>query len=338
MPAITHTVCVDTICLTSENDYLGFDSFVRSHPRGSLWQSLAWKSYQEALGREVRVYAAREGDLWFAGALVVIDRTALNFSTWEMPRGPLWLEGHEKALKEVLQRILDDAREERCLHVYLSSMAALSLGKIWSESRRFIQPEATIVVDVTAEDEQILAQMKPKGRYNIALAERHGVQVSESRDIDAFYGLLRDTADRDRFATHPPAHYKVFLDALPGSFLLLSTCATEKAQKPIAGLLGVIWGTTGYYYYGASAYAYRALMAPYLLQWAAMRLCKARGCTGYDLLGVAPPGAGEGHPWRGITAFKEKFGGRFMEYPTELQCTLRPVASFVLRAKRRVFG
>jgi lipid II:glycine glycyltransferase (peptidoglycan interpeptide bridge formation enzyme) len=200
-----------------------------------------------------------------------------------------------------------------------------------------VQPEATLIVDLRPDHKEILAHMKPKGRYNIALAERHDLHVAESRDIDGFYSILQSTAGRDHFALHPKSQYKAFLEVLPGSFLLLSGTPGE-AQKPIAGLLGVTWGNTGYYYYGASLHAYRALMAPYVLQWAAMRLCKARGCTQYDLLGVAPPDAGEGHPWRGITSFKEKFGGERVTYPPEQQYTLRPMAALILTVKRKMLG
>jgi lipid II:glycine glycyltransferase (peptidoglycan interpeptide bridge formation enzyme) len=102
--------------------------------------------------------------------------------------------------------------------------------------------------------------------------------------------------------------------------------------------MGVIWGNTGIYYYGASDYEHRALMAPYLLQWKAMKQCKEAGCTRYDLLGIAPPDAPEDHPWQGISRFKEKFGGEIITYPPERQIILRKLAHAGLRLKRKVMG
>jgi lipid II:glycine glycyltransferase (peptidoglycan interpeptide bridge formation enzyme) len=79
-------------------------------------------------------------------------------------------------------------------------------------------------------------------------------------------------------------------------------------------------------------------MGPYLLQWEALRHCKAQGCRTYDLLGIAPPDAPEDHPWAGISAFKEKFGGRIVAYPSEQVIVLRPLAARALALKRAFFG
>jgi lipid II:glycine glycyltransferase (peptidoglycan interpeptide bridge formation enzyme) len=48
-------------------------------------------------------------------------------------------------------------------------------------------------------------------------------------------------------------------------------------------------------------------MAPYMLQWEAIREGKLRWCTTYDFLGIAPPGQ-EDHPLAWVSSFKEKFG------------------------------
>ena len=79
--------------LTSTGDLRKYDAWLRAHPEGSLWQSLQWKQFQEALGRTVRIYAAMEADQIAASALVVMDATSFGLRTWEIPYGPL---GSEK--------------------------------------------------------------------------------------------------------------------------------------------------------------------------------------------------------------------------------------------------
>ena len=44
--------------LTTPAEFATYDLWVKSHPQGTLWQSLEWKQYQEALGRETRLYVA----------------------------------------------------------------------------------------------------------------------------------------------------------------------------------------------------------------------------------------------------------------------------------------
>jgi len=342
--------------LSRSEDLSLYKSWVREHPQGSLWQSPAWKKYQEALGREVRIYVIGEdtGLKIEATALVIIDRTTFGFSTWEIPRGPLVRSGqYAESSTKLLEHIIEDAKQDRCLALSLSPPTPLTqlLKQVKLQaSKRHVMPEATRVIALTQPEDAILKQMHQKARYNIHLAERHGVEVEriekESKPdtlrdaLDSFYTLIGETSRRDGFTPLPRAHYEAFLKDLDGSFLLLATYV----QKPIAGLMGVIWPGSadatpryGMYYHGASSYAHHSLMAPSLLQWEAMKYCKYKDCTNYDLFGIAPPGSLK-HPWSNVTAFKEKFGGIIVTYPREQMIVLRPLTYRFLKMKRRILG
>ena len=319
--------------LTSPEDLAVYDAWVKSHPQGNLWQSRERGAYCTARRQEVRIYAALEDAQILASALVVIDATAGGYSTWEIPRGPLW--ATPEAAGALVTHIAREAKNDRCMAFFLSPQEPLEIpGLRLKPSKRLIHAEATRFVDLRPSEEEILAQMHQKGRYNIKVAERHGIVVRPSSDVAIFQHLLEATAARDAFTGHSRAHYEAFLKHLPGSFLLLAHTPTD---EPVAGLMGVIWNGIGIYYYGASSHAHRALMAPYLLQWQAMRMCKAQGCPTYDLLGIAPPDAAD-HPWAGISEFKAKFGGLVVTYPPERQLILRPVAWKALKVKRKILG
>ena len=352
-----------------------YDAWVRGHAQGNLWQSLEWKTYQESLGRKVQIYAyVRDNSTIEASALVVIDTTAGGFSTWDIPRGPLFTTATDDA--PLLSRIIDDAKRKKCLALYLSpALPIIHSSATFVHSSRHVQPEATRVIDLTQSEDTILSQMHSKGRYNITLAKKHGIEVMEgtSNDIPAFYELLQSTGGRDGFKISQKSHYERFLSGLEGSFLLLA----KHEIRPIAGLLGVVWpstqvnkrgadfGSVGgtpagvpdilskaknggvglggpsancFYYYGASSYEHRNLMAPYLLQWEAIRRAKARGCTRYDLLGISPENAGPHDPWQGISDFKRKFGGTIVSYPPEQMIVLKPMMKRLLEVKRKLLG
>lgn len=322
------------IRLLTPADLATYDLWVKSHAQGTLWQSLEWKQYQEALGRETRLYGAIESQNLASAALVVIDRTAFGLCTWDIPRGPIGLQVSAVSCQELLKKIVSDAKKDKCLSLYLSPLEKLQANsQKLKASPRHEQPEATRILDLTKTHEEVLGQMHQKGRYNIKVAEKHGVQVERSEDIDAFYALMEKTSARDRFGKHSKKHYEAMLHHLPGSFLMIAV----HDKKPVAGLIGVLWNRQGMYYYGASSYEDRALMAPYALQWAAIQYCKASGCHTYDLLGVAPPSAESDHPWSGISDFKAKFGGRLIEYPPEKEIVLKPVSKMLLRMKRGIF-
>lgn len=329
--AFRYTVPIETRLLTSPADLQLYAQWIAAHPQGTLWQSPAWKTYQEALGRQTRVYAACEGETIVAGAMVIVDRTNFGLSAWDIPRGPVWNDG--ATARTLLDAIVLDAKKGGALSLYLSPIAAIDVPGS-APSPRHEQPEATRIVDLSKDDETILAQMHQKGRYNIKVAQKNGIIIRLSQEIDVYYGLMKQTGERDGFGIKPLSHYKAFLERLPGTFLLLA----YKEETPVAGLLGCVYGTAGIYYYGASSYEHRALMAPYLLQWEAMQHCKKHGCTSYDLLGVAPGGSGADHPWAGISGFKEKFGGALVAYPAERQIVLKPLALRALQMKRTILG
>lgn len=318
--------------------------FLRQHRHASLWQSPAWARFQRALGRRV-LWATGEQDGRIVAAALVVESGNGARRDWQVPRGPLFTEdcpheGHAEFLRTLRER----AAASGALALYCSPLEQCrALGDSgFHPSGRHEQPEASIVLDLTLSDEQLLAQMKPKGRYNIGLSQRHQVWVEQSRNLPAYVRLARETATRDGFVGPSQRHLETFLDALEGSFLLLAylpaSAAATAPQEPIAGLLGVVHGTTGIYYYGASSSTHRNFMAPYALQWEALRLCRRLGATRYDLLGVAPEGAPANHPWAGVTDFKRKFGGTVESYPAEEGVILRPFSHALLRLKRRLWS
>src|SRR5205823_6283748 len=73
-----------------------------------------------------------------------------------------------------------------------------------------IQPGRTIMLDLTPDEDTLLANMKEKWRYNIRLAGRKGVQIRVAEtveDVESWYDLLRTTSVRDRFGIHTLEYY-----------------------------------------------------------------------------------------------------------------------------------
>lgn len=63
------------------------------------------------------------------------------------------------------------------------------------------------------------------------------------------------------------------------------------------------------YLHGASGDEHRELMAPYALQWQAIKLAYDLGIQRYDLFGISS------QKWPGVTRFKQGFGGDIVHYP-----------------------
>jgi len=154
--------------------------------------------------------------------------------------------------------------------------------------KKFITP-FTAIIDLQLTEEEILAHMKPKWRYNIRLSEKKWVEVhsveKSDKNIRAFYDIMMETTSRDNFAWNSLKYYETFLGSLDNSQLFLA----YKDDVVIAGGIFVFDKTQAIYYYWASTgnKKYRNLMAPYLLQWEAIKTAKELGCKIYDFLWIA---------------------------------------------------
>lgn len=183
-----------------------------------------------------------------------------------------------------------------------------------------IQPRTSIVIDISLPEADILAAMKQKTRYNIRLAEKRGVTVRQggSADVAVFYELSLATAARDGFPVHSLAYYQSVFELFgPERCALL---LAEYEGQPLAAVMVFCHGESAYYFYGASANQHRELMPAYLVQWAAMRWARSRGCRRYDLWGVPDADAAtleakfqHRHDglW-GVYRFKRGFGGHLV--------------------------
>ena len=182
-----------------------------------------------------------------------------------------------------------------------------------------IQPQQTIIISLEGEEEDWMARMKQKTRYNIRLAKRKGVEVTETDDLDVFQSLMDATGARDGFGVHSQAYYQwaytLFKSSGACSILLASY-----EGKPLAAMMVFTRGKRAWYFYGASNNEERNRMPTYLLQWEAMRWAAARGCSEYDLWGVpdAPLEELEANFTKrhdglwGVYRFKRGFGGQLL--------------------------
>ena len=179
-----------------------------------------------------------------------------------------------------------------------------------------ILPSNTMLVNLMPDEATILQSMKPKTRYNIRLAQRHGVTVRTGNfdDLDIFYDLYRQTCQRNRITLHGRSFFEVMFnthaiaqDSLDESTDFELLMAYED-DFPLAALFIVYSSLRATYLFGASSTTRRDRMGTYALQWEAIRRAKKRGCFEYDLFGT-PPNGDPSHPMHGLYRFKNGFGG-----------------------------
>jgi len=294
--------------------------------RRSLWQHPVWDKFQQAIGSKTWMLEV-EG----ARALVIQYSMSFGLNWMEVPRGPLYTS--DESLFEILTKIKKLAQKEKAIFVRMSSYSEMLIeGFGLTDAKTDKHPETSLIMNLEQSEEEILAQMKQKGRYNIKLAEKHGVTVEHSGDLDAWYIMLQKTCSRDGFRIHPKAHYEKMLEHLGDSAEII---VAKYQDRMIAGGIFVYLDEWAIYYYGASDNQYRNVMAPYLVQWEAIKTAKERGCKYYDFLGIAPEDVTD-HLWAGVTSFKKKFGGEVKEYAKAKEIILRPFLYFLYGLRKSI--
>jgi lipid II:glycine glycyltransferase (peptidoglycan interpeptide bridge formation enzyme) len=159
-------------------------------------------------------------------------------------------------------------------------------------------------------DEDMLAQLSPKGRYNLRRAWKHGVEVVRSRevaDMKTFYGFFEETSRRNDFFGEPIEFFLNLASALFPSSMAELYLAKHDGDF-LSGILVVLFGRRATCLYGGSSLVRRNVMPNYPLHWEALQDARARGCGEYDLYGYDPFDRPD-HLYGGITKFKKQWGG-----------------------------
>lgn len=299
---------------------------VGNAPRsGAFLQSWEWGEYRAAAGETVVRVRAEEGGS-AAVAQAEVRALPLGMKVLYVPRGPI-ASGPE-ALAKAVGLLRKEAKATGSVALRIDPVGALPALR--GRTPRPLQPQTTVLLDLTKSEDELLAGMHEKTRYNVRLAAKKGVHVREGGKelFPDLWRLLEASAKRDRFRLHPAEHYEAMLDALAGDPTDRSRCVArivmaEHQSRPIAAMITISFGDDVVYLHGGSADEYRNVMAPYALHWEAIRLAKSRGYRRYDLWGIAPEGA-KGHPLAGVTRFKRGFGGETYRSPDSLELPISP--------------
>jgi lipid II:glycine glycyltransferase (peptidoglycan interpeptide bridge formation enzyme) len=279
--------------------------------------------------------------------LALMRRLAPGLSLCYVPHGPLvssrtnqneyYLSSVSKHLRTFLPSGCVFIRYDLPWGVEGAQRAAADLAPPFRRAPMDIQPPSTVVINLADSEEALLSAMKPKTRYNVRLAEKKGVEVREGGldDLDAWYAMYRETAERDRITIHSKNYYRrlfEFVKEMPGGVrreaqLLLAF----HGEQLLAGIIVMINGGRATYLYGASSNEKRNFMASYLLQWRAMLLAKERGCTLYDLFGI-PFDDNPNDPMHGLYRFKTGMGGVILNRPGSWDYPLSPMLYAAYRA------
>ncbi|HEX7259970.1 MAG TPA: peptidoglycan bridge formation glycyltransferase FemA/FemB family protein [Candidatus Saccharimonadia bacterium] len=293
-----------------------WDALIAANPDGG--NVLQAKAFGETKSR----HGWKANYLMFEGtAILALVRNVPMFGElWYIPKGP--------GVQDIqqLKRITAELKKTGAFMVKIdpelpkaTKLSALASAGLVRASRDIQYNIATVVVDLTPGEDDILASFKQKTRYNIRLAVKKGVKVetveTTLESVDRLYEMSKTTYERAGVYVRNKQYFFDFWDLHSKQRTGQMFFATYEG-KPVAGAFITYLGESALYKDGASYRDHSELQAPYLMQWEIMRWLKAKGIKEYDLHGV-PPAAeidNTNHPLAGLARFKRGFNPEITEY------------------------
>ena len=193
--------------------------------------------------------------------------------------------------------------------------------KFRSAPVHLVNPEKTLVLDLTQSEEDILKQMKKSTRYEINRIEKFGIEVqigNKKEDLDIFWELHEETFKRQKFVPFPRKNTEIQLKVWGDECQIFSAKVDNKFYSSSIILFDK---NAGYYHQGASTYS-KAPVANACL-WEAIKTAKSRGCKEFNFWGIVDT-EDKKHPWWGLSRFKRGFGGEERNY---LHCQDYPITT-----------
>jgi lipid II:glycine glycyltransferase (peptidoglycan interpeptide bridge formation enzyme) len=302
-----------------ETELQDWDERVLTNPDGgNIFQSLEFAEQKQLGGWQPRFI------LTDRFTITALEKPVLGLGKlWYLPKGPGVSD--IKQLQNLLPSLSVFAKKQGVFGLKIEP-ELLKTTKTTDKLRKLgfikttpIQPNfSTVLIDLTPDLNEILANLNQKGRHAIRRAERDGVQVKlvdvNETNCQLMYELLAETA-ASAFQVRRYEYYKTFWQRFSKSGYGQLFFAYVNNQV-VAGAYVLIFGNKSTYKDGASTRQRTVYGASHLLQWEAIKWAKAHGSGVHDLCGSPPSDQinNTTHPHYGIGRFKASFNKHVTDY------------------------
>lgn len=303
-------------------------------------QTWEWGEFRQKTGIEVVRLGKYKNNKLIETSQLTIHQLPFTVSTiGYLPKGPI-------PSKEMLKKLYEVGKQFKCIFIKLEpnvekvshqlSMSNLPDGKAGQRLTIVPSPHPlftryTFQLDLTKSEEELLKNMHPKTRYNIKVAQKNGVTVTEEEGPSAFsqyLKLLFETTKRQRFFAHNQKYHKLMWETLkPAGMAHLLTAKINSEGKEIALVSWILFLLNGvlYYPYGASSDKFRNVMASNLMMWEAIRFGKKHKALLFDMWGALGPNPDINNPWYGFHRFKQGYNPRLLEFIGSYDLVIDPL-------------
>lgn len=304
------------------------DKLVGSQNLSQFLQSWQWGAFQESLHNQVYHLGVMDDHELVASVNLIVKKTAAG-KYFYSPRGPIIKNGADqtKVVNLLIKDIKELAKKDKVKFWRWEPTFALPVNHWPLQKTIDLQPPYTLVLALQQSEAELLKAMHQKTRYNIRLAEKKDITIAVMKveEWPAIWQLFKQTKTRDNFSLHDQSYYQTMLQQP-----MLHCLVAKYKEEIIAANIICHYGDTATYVHGASANQARNLMAPYLLQWQAIKQAKAQGLAYYDFFGI------DEQKWPGVTRFKQGWGGQLVSYTGTWDLIFSPIYYTLYKQLRKI--
>jgi len=336
--------------VTDEKSQKEYKEFLEKHERCNFQQSPEWAKVKSNWKNETVLAEDEDGKI--IGAVNVLIRKIPIFGNiMYSSRGPVCDIHDVQVLNQLTEGAKELAKKYKAIVLKIEPDIESSdkefrkcienLGyKIKDDAKNFreeIQPRYVFRLNIKDKTEdEVFAGFHQKTRYNIRLATKKGVVIKEGtrEDLKEFHRIMVETGARDGFIIRSLSYFEKMYDELAPNHMKLLMAYYE--DKPISGVIPIMYGNKTWYLYGASSNEHRNLMPNYLLQWEMIKIAIQNKSDIYDLRGVSGV-VDENHPQYGLYRFKKGFGAEFTEFIGEVYIPFKPFIYILYKFSEKAF-
>jgi len=317
-----------------------WDYFISSLEHSSHYeQSTCWAKVKEHQGWKAIRIKVLKGSEWLAGAQMLYRQLPIGGSVGRISSGPFYKLPNDSSLDILLHSINEVAQELQIQYVAITPYVENAYLDELLENYGFhptnevLPPlatvRATLVLDLSKGENELLMDMKPETRRRIRVALKSGLSFREGdrADLDVLFKLMLMVAKK-RNEKPVPASVEFFQSVwdhfYPKGYLKLFV--VESQGEPVSmGLVFTFGNTVRFWKYGWSEKEGKK-QPNRLLYWEMIKWAKNNGFRFLDVVQIDPHIAN--HFWLGLpvtkelqsrrlygpTVFKMSFGGKILNF------------------------
>lgn len=318
---------ITEITENNKNDY----NKIINHPL----QTYEWGQFRQKTGIKVIRRAFIKNEKIIDGFTLTIHKIPhTKYTIGYLPKG-------NSPTNELLSELIKIGKDENCIFIQLEPNVEKDQNLILNNKNKIqksfhpLFTKYTFILDLTKSENDLLKNMHPKTRYNIKIAQKHGVFVEEDNSKEGFekyIKLLFETTNRQKFYAHTKNYHKLLWETLQKDLdknnltyhLFHAKYKKENKIYILTSWVIFVFHDKLYYPYGSSSNNFREVMASNLIMWEVIKFGKKLGLCEFDMWGALGNNPNKNDPWYGFHRFKQGYGGKLTEFAGSYDLVINP--------------